>query len=80
MGNKTSIMGTVTFMYSDPNVPCVCCPDGHHAYSRRVQLDGTDYFDASDFVRKVAAGHGNDGKRVKITVEVLEGEDDGTST
>lgn len=77
--NRASILGTVEFSYSDCDTKCACCPDGRHAHGRFVRLDDWEssapaHFprDPSRFVREFAARHEHIGKRVKISVEILD--------
>lgn len=78
-GNSTSILGTVEFSYSDSDTKCICCPGGRHAYGRVVRLDDWEspapaHFprDPDRFVHDFAAKHEHVGKRVKISVEILD--------
>lgn len=79
VANRASILGTVEFSYSDSDTKCACCPDGRHAYGRCVRLDDWESpapahlpRDPDRFVRDFAAKHEHVGKRVKISVEILD--------
>lgn len=82
-----SIEGIVRFMRSDAEKQvCVCCPPGGgHIFSRRVEWDNWETNRASHFGNcpdvlvssKVTDRNSNEGKRVRLTVEVL---DDSTSS
>ena len=65
-----SMDGTVVFMRTDEDSLCVCCPcDRKHIYCRYVECDGGQRL--MDFVEKVCTPFTNEGKRVRLTVEVL---------
>lgn len=82
---STSAEGTMIFMRHDDDKPkeCVCC-GGQHIFSRSVQLaDLVDYWGRpvtrpNEFVDDFACQKGPDkepiyeGKRVRITVEILD--------
>jgi len=78
---KAEIEGFVEFLYSNkyPEHKCKCCPEGRHAHHRYVkfptiQSDYPKHFarDANMFVHSTACQHKYVGKRVRVTVEVLE--------
>ena len=79
---KADIEGLVEFLYSEesnPRYKCTCCPEGRHAFCRYVkfptmQSSYPKHFarDANMFVHGVACLHKYVGKRVRVTVEVLE--------
>lgn len=80
------IEGTVVFMRSSSlrkgDTKCCCCPDGDHIFSRRVVWDawntrypehfgnGADVFVGS----KITDFNENEGLRVRLTVEVVDGD------
>lgn len=79
VANRASILGTVEFSYSDSDTKCACCPGGRHAHGRGVRLDdwgspAPAHFprDPDRFVHDFAAKHEHVGKRVKISVEILD--------
>ncbi|WP_258570033.1 DUF551 domain-containing protein [Burkholderia sp. MBR-1] len=77
-----SIEGTVRFMRSEEEKQvCVCCPPGGgHIFSRRVEWDDWETRHPAHFGNgpdvlinsKVTDGNRNEGKRVRLTVEVLD--------
>ena len=82
---KRSVEGVVRFMRSEQSADregCVCCPDGVHVFARGVDLDQYEGewpysreggSSPGDFVHDMVreAGPEAEGKRVRITFEVL---------
>lgn len=82
--DKAVIEGTVYFLRSkrdaEGETKCACCPDGHHIFGRAVKWDvwatnrpehfgnGPDVLVGSAVTDK----NKNEGKRVRVTVEVLQ--------
>jgi len=77
-----SIEGEVIFQRSDePGASnCVCCPPGqNHVFSRYVRWDtrsqGLDFHyskSADDLVRKLTGKFTNEGRRIKLTAELVD--------
>lgn len=78
--NVVVVYGTVAFYYDDEGgTKCLCCPNGKHAHSQTVELDdwGSDapehfHRNAQLFLTDFAAKHEHVGKRVRITVEIID--------
>jgi hypothetical protein len=86
--SRHSIEGVVKFKrHSDHknnnNSDCICCPDGDHIFSRSVQWDAyqtnrPEHFGNGPevFVSSCVTDHNlNEGRRVRLTVEVLGARD-----
>ena len=76
-----SVEGRVRYMRSSSDDrACACCPDGKgHVFSRSVDFDQfatglPEHFGrgAEEFLYSVALRGGYEGKRVRLTVEILE--------
>jgi hypothetical protein len=68
--------GVVEILFSDNmgHRKCVCCPNGRHAFSRGVAYTGVD--DTLDHaIDALVATNENNGKRVRVTVELLDDEE-----
>ena len=79
MKKKWTTTGTIDFQYQlSTDTKCVCCPNGRHAYCRTIaytyESDFPQHFgkDAELFARQNVCKHENVGKKVRITVELLE--------
>jgi hypothetical protein len=76
--HSASVEGRVVFMRSDKeSQACVCCPPGTgHIFSRHLELQPfVSHYqgqEVQDFVRTEALNKSFEGKRVRVTVEVLE--------
>ena len=78
---RASIEGRIRFMRSEPRDPTCGCCDGPHIFCRTVDFDPwetnhPEHFgnDANILVYAVATDHNAyEGKRVRVTVEVLDG-------
>ncbi len=82
LAERHSIEGVIRFMRSDPaEQVCVCCPPGGgHIFNRRVEWDAWDTGHPEHFglgpdvllMRRATGLNANEGKRVRVTIEVLE--------
>ena len=80
--NKASIEGTIKYMHSDPKKQdCICCPPGKgHIFARGIEFEPFDsalpeHFGHTEreFLYTIAlAYNGYEGKRVRVTVEVID--------
>jgi hypothetical protein len=79
--NKTlsAIEGTIKYSRSNNNSKCVCCHDGVHVYSKRIELDDFESAYPKNFGKglfefigtAVLQDNTNENKRIRITVEIL---------
>ncbi|QBQ72188.1 hypothetical protein HWC14_gp39 [Serratia phage Parlo] len=71
MTNKITTTGTVRFMRSEEPGRCICCKGDHHIYCRPVDWD--DGKSASRMIENlVASSEEMEGRRLRVTVEVVE--------
>jgi hypothetical protein len=79
--NHQSVIGRIRFMRSERESKCVCCPDSPtHIFARTIdfepyECDLPEHFgrSANEFVyQAVLRDNGNEGKRIRLTVEILE--------
>lgn len=80
MPSKHSIEGTIVFMRGDPETQaCICCPPKEgHIFSRRVEWDKwqtrrseNSGYGPDALLAEVLDFNQNEGKRVRVTIELL---------
>lgn len=79
--NVTVTEGIVVVLFNDSKFQCSCCADGKHGHSSFIKINKPDgvlnedlskIYGATEFVNNFAAKPENQGKRVRITVEILD--------
>jgi hypothetical protein len=79
---SASVIGVVKYRRSEEPSTCICCPgETHHIFSRYVDFGKFDSvypehfgYGPREFIGTQVLYDGFEGKRVRLTIEVLEDE------